>query len=38
LLIPSVRDSDGSNIVIFTANQSPGSEIVVQGSHVIEKR
>jgi RES domain-containing protein len=38
LLIPSVRDSDGSNLVIFTANQSPGSEIVVQGSHIIEKR
>ena len=38
LLIPSVRDRDGSNLVIFTANQSPGSEIVVQGSHIIEKR
>jgi RES domain-containing protein len=38
LLIPSVRDSDGSNLVIFTANQPPESEIVVQGSHVIEKR
>lgn len=38
LLIPSVRDSDGSNLVIFTANQSPGAEIVVQGSHLIEKR
>ena len=38
LLIPSVRDSDGSNLVIFTANQAPGSEIVMQGSHVIEKK
>ncbi len=38
LLIPSVRDTDGSNLVIFTANQPPGSEIVVQASHVIEKR
>lgn len=38
LLIPSVRDSGGSNLVIFTANQPPGSEVVVQGSHVIEKR
>jgi RES domain-containing protein len=38
LLIPSVRDSDGSNLVIFTANQARGSEIVVQGSHVIEKK
>lgn len=35
LLIPSVRDSDGSNLVIFTANQPPSSEIVVQDSHVI---
>lgn len=38
LLIPSVRDSAGSNLVIFTANQAPGSEIVVQSSQVIEKR
>ena len=38
LLIPSVRDSDGSNLVIFTANQSSGSEVVVQSSHIIEKR
>lgn len=38
LLIPSVRDSDGANLVIFTANQPPGSEIVVRDSHVIEKR
>lgn len=38
LLIPSVRDSDGSNLVIFTANQPRGSEIVVQGSHIIEKK
>lgn len=38
LLIPSVRDSDGSNLVIFTANQAPGLEIVVQGSHVIERK
>ena len=38
LLIPSVRDSDGVNLVIFTANQPPESEIVVHGSHVIEKR
>lgn len=35
LLIPSVRDSDGSNLVIFTANQPPGSEVGVQGSRVI---
>jgi hypothetical protein len=35
---PSVRDNDGSNLVIFTANQPPESEIVVQGSHIIEKR
>lgn len=35
LLIPSVRDTDGSNLVIFTTNQAPGSEIVVQDSHVI---
>lgn len=38
LLIPSARDSDGSNLVIFTANQPPESEIVVRGSHVIETR
>lgn len=38
LLIPSVRDSDGSNLVIFTANRPPGSEIVVEGSHVIENK
>ena len=37
LLIPSVRDNDGSNLVIFTANQPPKSEIVVQGSHVIQR-
>jgi len=35
LLIPSVRDTDGSNLVVFTTNQAPGSEIVVQDSHVI---
>lgn len=35
LLIPSVRDSGGSNLVIFTANQPTGAEIVVQDSHVI---
>lgn len=33
LLIPSVRDGGGSNLVIFTANQPPESEIVVKGSH-----
>jgi RES domain-containing protein len=38
LLIPSVRDSDGANLVIFTANQLPGSGIVVRNGHVIEKR
>ncbi len=38
LLIPSVRDSGGSNLVIFIANLPPGSEIVVQGSQVIEER
>jgi RES domain-containing protein len=38
LLIPSVRDSDGSNLVIFTANQPPTAEIVVRGSRVIEKK
>lgn len=35
LLIPSVRDSGGSNLVIFTANRPPESEIVVRGSHSI---
>lgn len=35
LLIPSVRDSGGSNLVIFTANQPPAAEIVVRGSHAI---
>lgn len=35
LLIPSARDSGGSNLVIFTANQPPESEIVVRGSHSI---
>lgn len=35
LLIPSVRDSGGSNLVIFTANRPPESEIVVRGSHII---
>ncbi len=38
LLIPSVRDRDGSNLVIFTANQPPESEIVVQDSHVVGAR
>jgi RES domain-containing protein len=35
LLIPSVRDSGGSNLVIFTANQSPAAEIVVRDSHAV---
>jgi len=38
LLIPSARDSDGKNLVIFTANQPAESEIVVRGSHVIGAR
>ncbi len=38
LLIPSVRDSGGSNLVIFTANQPPESEVVVQDSYLIEKK
>lgn len=38
LLIPSVRDSDGSNLVIFTANQPPESEIVVRSSRVFKTR
>lgn len=38
LLIPSARDNDGSNLVIFTANQPPESEIVVQDSYLIEKK
>lgn len=33
LLIPSVRDSGGSNLVIFTANQPAGTEITVRDSH-----
>ena len=33
MLIPSVRDSDGSNLVIFTANQPASAEVVVHGSH-----
>lgn len=35
LLIPSVRDTDGSNLVIFTTNQPASSEIVVRASHPI---
>jgi RES domain-containing protein len=35
LLIPSVRDSGGSNLVIFTANQPAGAEIAVRDSHSI---
>jgi RES domain-containing protein len=35
LLIPSVRDSGSSNLVIFTANQPPATEIVVRGGHAI---
>jgi RES domain-containing protein len=38
LLIPSVRDSDGSNLVIFTANQPPEAEIAVRSSHVIGQK
>ena len=38
LLIPSVRARDGSNLVIFTANQPPESEIVVRDSHVVGAR
>lgn len=38
LLIPSVRDSEGSNLVIFTANQPPTAEIVVRNSQIIEKK
>lgn len=38
LLIPSVRDSGGSNLVILTANQPPTAEIVVRNSRVIEKK
>lgn len=33
LLIPSVRDEGGSNLVIFTANQPADVEIAVRGSH-----
>ena len=35
LLIPSVRDSEGSNLVIFTANQPAGTEIAVRDSHSV---
>jgi RES domain-containing protein len=35
LLIPSVRGSGGSNLVIFTANQPPAAKIVVRDSHAI---
>jgi RES domain-containing protein len=35
LLIPSVRDGGGSNLVIFPANQPPESELVVRGNHEI---
>ncbi len=35
LLIPSVRGSGGSNLVIFTANQPANAEIIVRGSHGI---
>lgn len=35
LLIPSVRGSGGSNLVIFTANQPANVEIIVRGSHGI---
>ena len=35
LLIPSVRGSGGSNLVIFTANQPAGTAIIVRGSHGI---
>lgn len=33
MLIPSVRDSDGSNLVIFTANQPASAKVVVHDSH-----
>jgi RES domain-containing protein len=35
LLVPSVRDSGGSNLVVFTANQPPGAEIIVRDSRSI---
>jgi RES domain-containing protein len=35
LLIPSVRGSGGSNLVVFTANQPLAAEIVVRDSHAV---
>jgi len=35
MLIPSVRGSGGSNLVIFTANQPANAAIIVRGSHSI---
>jgi RES domain-containing protein len=35
MLIPSVRGSGGSNLVIFTANQPANAAIIVRGSHGI---
>ena len=35
MLIPSVRGSGGSNLVIFTTNQPANAAIIVRGSHGI---
>lgn len=36
LLVPSARDRDGSNLVIFPANQAPESELQVRAQHPVQ--
>ena len=36
LLIPSVRDSEGANLIIFTANQPPEAEIEIRKHHRVQ--
>jgi RES domain-containing protein len=35
LLVPSVRDQTGSNLVVFTSNQAAENEIQIRGQHQI---
>lgn len=35
LLVPSVRDEEGTNLVIFTSNRSPQSELQIQAKRQI---